>query len=43
MTGNLPLVQALVVAIAVSVVVVNVLVDVAQVALDPRLRAEPAR
>jgi peptide/nickel transport system permease protein len=43
MTGNLPLVQALVVAIAVSVVVVNVLVDVAQVALDPRLRLEPAR
>jgi peptide/nickel transport system permease protein len=43
MTGNLPLVQALVVAIAISVVVVNVLVDVAQVALDPRLRAEPAR
>jgi peptide/nickel transport system permease protein len=43
MTGNLPLVQALVVAIAVSVVVVNVLVDVAQVVLDPRLRAEAAR
>src|SRR5581483_697182 len=38
MTGNLPLVQALVVAIAVSVVVVNLLVDVAQVMLDPRLR-----
>jgi peptide/nickel transport system permease protein len=43
MTGDLPLVQALVVAIAVSVVVVNVLVDVAQVVLDPRLRAEAAR
>jgi peptide/nickel transport system permease protein len=38
-TGNLPLVQALVVAIALSVVVVNLLVDVAQVLLDPRLRA----
>jgi ABC-type dipeptide/oligopeptide/nickel transport system permease subunit len=37
-TGNLPLVQALVVAIALSVVVVNLLVDVAQVLLDPRLR-----
>jgi peptide/nickel transport system permease protein len=43
MTGNLPLVQALVVAIALSVVLVNVLVDVAQVALDPRLRVEAAR
>ena len=38
MTGNLPLVQALVVSIAVSVVVVNLAVDVAQVFLDPRLR-----
>jgi peptide/nickel transport system permease protein len=38
-TGNLPLVQALVVAIALSVVVVNLLADVAQVLLDPRLRA----
>jgi len=39
MTGNLPLVQALVVSIAISVVAVNLLVDVAQVFLDPRLRA----
>jgi peptide/nickel transport system permease protein len=38
-TGNVPLVQALVVAFAVSVVVVNVLVDAAQVMLDPRLRS----
>jgi peptide/nickel transport system permease protein len=38
MTGNLALVQALVVAIALSVVAVNLLVDVAQVLLDPRLR-----
>ncbi len=37
-SGNLPLVQALVIAIAVSVVVVNLAVDVAQVLLDPRLR-----
>lgn len=37
-TGNLPLVQALVVAIAISVVLVNLAVDVAQVLLDPRLR-----
>ncbi len=37
-TGNLPLVQALVVAIALAVVIVNLLVDVAQVLLDPRLR-----
>jgi peptide/nickel transport system permease protein len=39
MTGNVPVVQALFVAIALSVVVVNVLVDAAQVMLDPRLRA----
>ncbi len=38
MTGNIPVVQALFVAIALSVVVVNVLVDAAQVMLDPRLR-----
>ncbi len=38
MSGNLVLVQALVVAFAVAVVVVNVLVDAAQVLLDPRLR-----
>jgi peptide/nickel transport system permease protein len=38
MSGNLALVQALVVAFAVSVVVVNVLADSAQVLLDPRLR-----
>jgi len=43
MTGNLPLLQALVVAFAVSIVAVNILVDVAQVLLDPRLRTEPAR
>jgi peptide/nickel transport system permease protein len=39
MSGNLALVQALVVAFAVSVVVVNVLADSAQVLLDPRLRS----
>lgn len=39
MTGNIPVVQALFVAIALSVVAVNVLVDAAQVMLDPRLRA----
>lgn len=39
MSGNLALVQALVVAFAVSVVVVNLLADAAQVLLDPRLRA----
>jgi peptide/nickel transport system permease protein len=38
MTGNIPVVQALFVAIALSVVTVNVLVDSAQVMLDPRLR-----
>jgi peptide/nickel transport system permease protein len=38
MTGNVPVVQALFVAIALSVVVVNVLIDAAQVVLDPRLR-----
>jgi ABC-type dipeptide/oligopeptide/nickel transport system permease component len=38
MTGNLVLVQALVIAFAASVVCVNVLADVAQVLLDPRLR-----
>ena len=38
MTGNIPVVQALFVAIALSVVVVNVLIDAAQVVLDPRLR-----
>ncbi len=38
MSGNVAVVQALFVAIALSVVVVNVLVDAAQVALDPRLR-----
>jgi ABC-type dipeptide/oligopeptide/nickel transport system permease component len=38
MTGNIPVVQALFVAIALSVVVVNVLIDAAQVMLDPRLR-----
>ena len=38
MTGNLAVVQALFVAFALSVVVVNVLVDAAQVLLDPRLR-----
>jgi peptide/nickel transport system permease protein len=38
MMGNEPVVQALFVAIAVSVVVVNILVDVVQVLLDPRLR-----
>jgi peptide/nickel transport system permease protein len=38
MTGNVPLVQSLFVAIALSVVAVNVLVDAAQVLLDPRLR-----
>jgi peptide/nickel transport system permease protein len=38
MTGNIPVVQSLFVAIALSVVIVNVLVDVAQVMLDPRLR-----
>jgi peptide/nickel transport system permease protein len=43
MSGNLPLVQALVVAMAVAVVVVNILVDVAQVLLDPRLRVAAAR
>ena len=36
--GNLVLVQALVVAFAIAVVVVNLLVDAAQVLLDPRLR-----
>jgi peptide/nickel transport system permease protein len=39
MTGNLPLVQALFLAIALSVVVVNVAVDALQVMLDPRLRS----
>jgi peptide/nickel transport system permease protein len=39
MSGNLALVQALVVAFAVSVVVVNVLADSAQVLLDPRLHS----
>ena len=38
MTGNTPVVQSLFVAIALSVVVVNLLVDTAQVMLDPRLR-----
>ena len=38
MSGNVPVVQALFVAIALSVVVVNVVIDAAQVALDPRLR-----
>ncbi len=38
MAGNLVLVQALVVAFAIAVVVVNLLVDAAQVLLDPRLR-----
>ena len=38
MTGDIPVVQSLFVAIALSVVVVNLLVDVAQVMLDPRLR-----
>lgn len=38
MSGNVALVQALVVAFAVAVVVVNVLADAAQVLLDPRLR-----
>ena len=38
MTGNIPVVQSLFVAIALSVVVVNVLIDAAQVLLDPRLR-----
>lgn len=38
MTGDIPIVQALFVAIALSVVVVNVLIDAAQVMLDPRLR-----
>jgi peptide/nickel transport system permease protein len=37
-TGNLPLVQALFVAIALSVVAVNVAVVACQVVLDPRLR-----
>ncbi len=37
-SGNLVLVQALVVSFAVAVVVVNLLVDAAQVLLDPRLR-----
>jgi peptide/nickel transport system permease protein len=37
-TGNFPLVQALFVAIALSVVAVNVAVDAFQVVLDPRLR-----
>jgi peptide/nickel transport system permease protein len=39
MSGNLVLVQALVVSFAVAVVVVNLLADAAQVLLDPRLRA----
>jgi peptide/nickel transport system permease protein len=38
MSGNVPLVQALFIAIALSVVVVNVLADAALVILDPRLR-----
>ena len=38
LAGNLVLVQALVVAFAVAVVVVNVLADAALVLLDPRLR-----
>jgi peptide/nickel transport system permease protein len=38
MTGNVPVVQALFVAIALSVVAVNLLIDAAQVVLDPRLR-----
>jgi peptide/nickel transport system permease protein len=38
MAGNTPILQALFVAIALSVVAVNVLVDAAQVMLDPRLR-----
>jgi peptide/nickel transport system permease protein len=38
MSGNVPVVQALFVAIALSVIVVNVLIDAAQVVLDPRLR-----
>jgi peptide/nickel transport system permease protein len=36
--GNLPVVQAIFLAIAVSVVVVNLLVDALGVMLDPRLR-----
>ncbi len=43
MSGNLPLLQALVVAFAVSIVAVNILVDVAQIVLDPRLRTDAAR
>lgn len=39
MTGDLPLVQSLFIAIALSVVLVNILADAAQVVLDPRLRA----
>ncbi len=38
MTGDVALLQSLFIAFALSVVVVNVLVDAAQVVLDPRLR-----
>jgi peptide/nickel transport system permease protein len=39
MTGDLPLVQGLFVAIAVAVAAVNLLVDALGVVLDPRLRS----
>lgn len=38
MAGNFPLMQAIFICIAVSVVLVNLLADVFQVLLDPRLR-----